>query len=82
MTPEESTDTTTAPSVLQSEWRRCDRCGGRFPGPGISRNGRVYCCDLCAAGPGKKMMVRMLPAAAGLLGLGLLLGWSAARRQS
>jgi hypothetical protein len=79
MTTEGTTETTTASSHLEPELKRCDRCGGHLPGTGIRREGHIYCCDLCAAGPGKKMMVRMVPAAVALLGVGLLLGWSVAR---
>jgi hypothetical protein len=57
----------------------CDRCGGQFPGPGVSLNGRIYCCDKCAKGPGAKTMIRMLLPATGLVVLGSVLGWSFAR---
>lgn len=51
--------------------RVCDRCVGRFPGIGVRINGYAYCCDKCAAGPGAQHRVRMLAAAAVLLGVGL-----------
>lgn len=57
----------------------CSRCGGRFPSPGIHRNGQIYCCDKCAEGPDKKMMARMLIPAVGLVLFGSALGWSIAR---
>lgn len=58
---------------------RCARCGGRFPGPGIAANGRVYCCDKCAAGPSARNMLPMLPILAALIGAGAVLGWLAGR---
>jgi hypothetical protein len=52
---------------------KCARCKGKFPGPGIEKEGKVYCCDKCARGP-KKMMFKMAPIIAGIFGLGLLFG--------
>lgn len=55
----------------------CARCGGHFPGPGVERDGKIYCCDMCAAGPKQmwpRMALRMLPIAAVLLGVGVLIG--------
>lgn len=60
----------------------CDRCGGNFPGPGVEEAGKVYCCDKCAAGPRRmmpRMMLRMAPMAALLVGVGLLIGRYSAR---
>lgn len=59
----------------------CARCSGRFPGPGIGMEGKVYCCDCCAAGvghgvsAGRWMATRMLPVVALLFGAGTL-GWT------
>lgn len=58
---------------------RCARCGGRFPAPGVGREGRVYCCDNCAIGPSPKMMARMLPTVIALLGASAAAGWLAGR---
>lgn len=38
--------------------QRCAMCGGQFPGPGVEREGRFYCCDRCARG--KRMKAMML----------------------
>lgn len=63
-------------------WHSCARCRGRFPGPGVERDGKLYCCDKCAAGPNPKMMLfRMAPMALMVLGAGALAGWLAGRRQ-
>jgi hypothetical protein len=51
----------------------CARCEGKFPGPGIEKDEKVYCCDRCAKGPGK-MMFKAIPAVPGLLDLDLLPG--------
>lgn len=51
----------------------CARCGGKFPHPGMEKNGKLYCCDKCAEGP-KGMIPKMLPMILGLLGLGFLVG--------
>ncbi len=62
--------------------RTCARCGGRFPGPGVEKDGKVYCCDKCAAGPAQMvppMALRMLPIAALLVGVGVLIGRYSAR---
>lgn len=62
--------------------RTCARCGGRFPRPGITKDGKVYCCDKCAAGPMAmmpRMALRMLPVAALLVGIGAILGRYATR---
>ncbi|MCC7338407.1 MAG: hypothetical protein IT422_25220 [Pirellulaceae bacterium] len=40
----------------------CTHCGSHFPGPDVEREGNVYCCDMCAAGP-KQMMPVMVPMA-------------------
>lgn len=56
----------------------CDRCGSRFPAPGVFRQGNVYCCDMCANGPGKMvpyMLPRALPAAVLLVAAGILVGY-------
>jgi hypothetical protein len=37
----------------------CYRCKGKFPGPGIEKEGKLYCCDKCAKGP--KIMLAKLP---------------------
>ena len=62
---------------MQDEVQTCARCGGRFPGPGVERNSKTYCCDRCAAGP-KRMLPRMIlhvaPIALGLIGVGILIG--------
>lgn len=58
--------------------QRCARCGGRFPGPGVERNGHLYCCDKCAAGAGT-MMLRMLAMASAFVGIGAAPGWTAAK---
>jgi GH15 family glucan-1,4-alpha-glucosidase len=60
--------------------RTCARCGGRFPAPGVERNGRVYCCDKCADGAGR-MPLRMLVGAGVCFGLGAALGWAASRQR-
>jgi hypothetical protein len=55
----------------------CVRCGGHFPGPGVQHDGKVYCCDKCAAGPKQmlpQMLLRMLPMAAFFMTVGVLLG--------
>lgn len=68
-----------APEHASSGLNTCDRCGGHFPGPGIRQGEHLYCCDKCAQGPSKKMMVRMLLPAAGLITFGYALGWSVTR---
>jgi hypothetical protein len=73
--------TTTTARDGDGAFKTCDRCGGRFPGPGISRKGRIYCCDKCAAVPGVDERIRMSSAAATLIVFGIALGWSAARSQ-
>ena len=55
------------------------RCGGVFPGPGINKEGKSYCCGQCAQGPmGKlpRMMSRMLPVALLVMGAGIIIGRS------
>ena len=75
----ESIAMTKGSSDMDGAFTTCDRCGGRFPDLGIPRNGRVYCCDKCAAGPGAKDRIRMQSAATALVGLGAVLDWSAGR---
>lgn len=58
MTREEGIKRTTAFAHADGAMTTCDRCGGRFPGPGVPQNGRTYCCDKCAVGPGAKNMLR------------------------
>lgn len=49
----------------------CARCGGRFPGPGVERGGKVYCCDKCAEGPNRasirKLAMALLPVGSGFV---------------
>jgi hypothetical protein len=52
----------------------CARCKGKFPGPGIEKNGKVYCCDKCARGA-KQMMFKVIPAVLRVFGLGFLIGY-------
>lgn len=52
----------------------CARCKGKFPGPGIEKEGKVYCCDKCARGP-RRMIPKMIPAVLGIFGLGFLAGY-------
>lgn len=63
-----------------AQMEKCARCGGRFPGPGVERDGKLHCCDMCAEGP-KRMMPRILPIAALLIGAGALLGANLAKRR-
>jgi hypothetical protein len=65
--------------TLDSDLLVCDRCKGRFPGPGVRFNKRTYCCDNCAKGPGVKNMIRMLVPATGLAICSAVVGWYAAR---
>ena len=65
---------------------QCARCRGRFPGPGVEREGRVYRCDLCAAGLRGMARKRMRPmwavilgVAAGLVVLSVAAGYVAGR---
>lgn len=51
----------------------CARCKGKFPGPGIEKERKIYCCDKCARGE-KKMMLKVIPAALGVFGLGFFVG--------
>ena len=56
--------------------QKCAMCGGRFPGPGVEREGKFYCCDRCAHP--SRMKAKMLlefggPLLGGLAG-GFLLG--------
>lgn len=51
--------------------KACERCKGKFPGPGIEKEGKVYCCDKCAKGPGRMMPI-IIPAVLGAFGLGFL----------
>lgn len=55
---------------------KCAMCGGRFPGPGIQREGQVYCCDRCAQGKKMKAMVALEFGGTLVAGLvaGLLIG--------
>jgi hypothetical protein len=53
--------------------KTCARCKGKFPEPGIEKNGKLYCCDKCAKGP-KQMMFKVIPAVLGVFGLGFLTG--------
>jgi hypothetical protein len=59
----------------------CARCGGRFPGPGVPRNGRIYCCDKCAARRTARKMLRKLPVINALVGAGAALDWLWGRGQ-
>lgn len=59
----------------------CARCDGRFPPPGIARNGRIYCCDKCAAGPDTTSMIRALGGTGMLMGAAAVAGWLVGRRQ-
>lgn len=59
----------------------CDRCGGRFPGPGLALNGRVYCCDKCATGPRLMMILMTAIPVAGLV-VGVILGRLTVRNAS
>jgi hypothetical protein len=52
----------------------CARCKGKFPGPGIEKNGKVYCCDKCAKGP-QRMIVKFIPAVLGVFALGFFTGY-------
>lgn len=27
--------------------QECVNCGGLFPGPGVSRGRKIFCCDMC-----------------------------------
>lgn len=71
-------------SLLRSERSEldgsgCAYCGGRFPAPGVQRDGRVYCCDKCADGAGR-MPLRMLVGAGVFFGLVAAFGWAARHR--
>lgn len=65
--------------TLDKDLSVCDRCGGRFPGKGVRANGRIFCCDKCAAGPGVRKMIHMLIPATAFAIFGAIVGWSAAR---
>lgn len=62
---------------MEQSLQTCSRCGGRFPGPGVERQGQIYCCDKCAQGPRRmlpRMMLRLLPIIVLLVGSGTLIG--------
>ncbi|WP_300441903.1 hypothetical protein [Christiangramia sp.] len=59
--------------LKKKSMKTCARCKGKFPGPGIKKNEKVYCCDKCARGR-KKMMFKVIPAALGIFGSGFLIG--------
>jgi hypothetical protein len=49
------------------------RCKGKFPGPGIEKEGKSYCCDKCAKGS-KKMLFPFVSIVLISIGLGFLTG--------
>jgi hypothetical protein len=51
----------------------CARCKGKFPGPGIEKEGKTYCCDKCAKGS-KKMLFTFIPVLLISIGIGFLTG--------
>ncbi|MBT9568243.1 MAG: hypothetical protein IV085_08080 [Thiobacillus sp.] len=59
----------------------CSMCGGKFPGPGIEEEGKLYCCDRCADFGQHKthMLAAMAPKVAGVLALGLVAGFVLSR---
>lgn len=61
----------------------CAMCGGRFPGPGIENEAKVYCCDKCADFHQHKshMVAAMAPKVLGVLGIGALLGYLIGRKR-
>ncbi|MBI3910780.1 MAG: hypothetical protein HY320_07590 [Armatimonadetes bacterium] len=63
-----------------AEMLTCARCSGQFPGPGVTADEQIYCCDVCATGgmmarPGMNWLGVATAAAAGAL-----LGWWIAAR--
>ena len=61
----------------------CAMCGGRFPGPGIEKEGNAYCCDKCADYHLHKlhMAAAMAPKVLGILGIGALIGFFIGRNR-
>ncbi len=55
----------------------CAMCRGRFPGPGIENEGKLYCCDKCADYHRHKlhMAAAMAPKLLGILGVGAVAGY-------
>ncbi len=63
--------------------KACAMCGGRFPGPGIESEGKVYCCDKCADYHQHKshMAAAMAPKVLGVMGIGAILGYLIGRKR-
>ncbi len=62
----------------------CAMCSGRFPGPGIENEGKLYCCDKCADYHQHKfhMVAAMAPKMIGILGVGAIVGYIIGRNRS
>ncbi len=61
----------------------CAMCSGKFPGPGIEAEGKLYCCDKCADYDHHKshMVAAMAPKLVGILGIGALIGYMVGRKR-
>lgn len=61
----------------------CAMCGGKFPGPGIEAEGKLYCCDKCADYDQHKshMVAAMAPKLVGILGVGAFIGYMIGRNR-
>jgi len=62
----------------------CAMCGGKFPGPGMEIEGKLYCCDKCADFGEHKthMIAAMAPKVAAVFTLGACVGYIVGRRVS
>lgn len=57
----------------------CARCKGKFPGPGIEKEGKVFCCDKCVRGF-RGMAPKVIPAVLGVFGLGFFAGYISTKK--
>lgn len=69
---------------LSESMQTCAMCAGRFPGPGIQNQTKVYCCDKCADYHQHKlhMLIAMAPKLVGVLGVGAIVGYLVGQRRN